>query len=123
MIGLGLLAAVVAGGIASVIRFGISSIFAGRRLPWAVFIVNVIASFIGGLFLGLADLGLIYGGLTVVLIGGIAGGLSTFSTFSVETIQLVQENRVRAAMMSVAANLIGGVLLAALGYGVIVTAL
>lgn len=123
MIGLGLLAAVIAGGVASVVRFGVASIFAGRRLPWAVFIVNVIASFIGGLFLGLADLGLIYGGLTVVLIGGIAGGLSTFSTFSVETIQLVQENRVRAAMMSVAANLIGGVLLAALGYGFIVTAL
>ena len=81
------------------------------RVPWAVLVVNVAGSFIGGVLIGATT-----GDLRVILLTGFCGGLTTFSTFSVETVQLVMARRVRTAALSVAANLVLGVGAAALGY-------
>ena len=80
------------------------------RVPWAVLVVNVAGSFIGGVLIGATT-----GDLRVILLTGFCGGLTTFSTFSVETVQLVMARRVRTAALSVAANLVLGVGAAALG--------
>jgi len=47
---------------------------------------------------------------------GFAGGLSTFSTFGVETVQLFSEGRWRAASVSVALHVVLGVAAAAAGW-------
>jgi CrcB protein len=83
------------------------------RAPWAVLVVNVAGSFIGGLLIGATT-----GDVRLILLTGFCGGLTTFSTFSVETVQLVMERRVRTAMLSVAANLVLGIAAAAIGYAV-----
>ena len=80
------------------------------RAPWAVLLVNVVGSFIGGLLIGATT-----GDLRLILLTGFCGGLTTFSTFSVETVQLVMERRLRAAALSVALNLVLGIGAAALG--------
>jgi CrcB protein len=80
------------------------------RAPWAVLVVNVVGSFIGGVLIGATT-----GDLRVILLTGFCGGLTTFSTFSVETVQLVMERRVRTAALSVAANLGVGIGAAAMG--------
>ena len=64
------------------------------RLPWAVLIVNVVGSLVGGVVLGLAQAGVIGADLRLILLSGFAGGLTTFSTFSVETIQLIDDGPV-----------------------------
>ena len=80
------------------------------RAPWAVLLVNVVGSFIGGLLIGATT-----GDLRLILLTGFCGGLTTFSTFSVETVQLVMERRLSAAALSVALNLVLGIGAAALG--------
>jgi len=111
-------AALAAGATGAVIRYLTARAFAAHpsRLPWAVLIVNVIGSLIGGVVLGLAQAGAWGADARLIVLSGFCGGLTTFSTFSVETIQLTLEGRMRAAVASVAANVVLGVGAAALGW-------
>lgn len=111
------IAAVAAGAAGAVLRYLLSRALAGRDgLPVAVLVVNVVGSGVGGAVLGLAQAGVLSGDIRLILLGGLCGGLTTFSTFSVETIQLVHEGRSRAAALSVALNLLVGVAAAVGGY-------
>jgi fluoride exporter len=110
-------AAAIVGGAATVVRYLVSVAYARRSgLPWAVFTVNVIGSAIGGVAVGLSTTGAISADLRLVLLGGLAGGLTTFSTWSVETIQLVMEHKLRTALGSVVLNLAIGLAAATAGY-------
>jgi CrcB protein len=108
------LAAVVAGALAAVLRYLVSRAFAKQRFPWAVLVVNVVGSALGGAVAATAS-----PDLRLIVLGGLCGGLTTFSTFSVETIQLVQDRRTGTAVVSVAANLVVGVGAAGLAYLVV----
>jgi CrcB protein len=100
------LAVLIAGVIGALARYGTSLAFAGRpSFPWAVLVANVVASTIGGLALGLAYRGAVSSEWRLILLSGLCAGLSTFSTWSVETVQLVQAGRWRTALGSVALNL------------------
>lgn len=111
------IAAVAAGAAGAVLRYLLSRALAGRDgFPVAVFVVNVVGSGVGGAVLGLAQAGVLSGDIRLILLGGLCGGLTTFSTFSVETIQLVHEGRSRAAALNVALNLLVGVAAAVGGY-------
>lgn len=115
------LTVVLTGAAAALVRFGVSTLFARPGFPekgfaWAVLAVNVVGSGIGGGLLALFDRAEISNDLRLVLLTGLCGGLTTFSTFGVETVQLVLAGRVRTAALSVAANLVAGVGAAALAY-------
>jgi CrcB protein len=103
------LATLAAGAIGAVLRYLAARAASRSALPWAVLVVNVVGSAVGGVVLGLAQLGSLSGDIRLVLLTGFCGGLTTFSTFSVETIQLVQSGRWRTAALSVAANLVLGI--------------
>jgi CrcB protein len=110
-------AAALLGGAGAVVRYLVSRAFAKRsELPWAVFIVNVVGSAVGGVAIGLATTGAISPELRLIFVGGLAGGLTTFSTWSVETIQLVAESKLRTALVSVVLNLAIGLAAATAGY-------
>jgi CrcB protein len=110
-------AAALVGGGATVVRYLVSRAYAKRSaLPWAVFTVNVIGSAIGGVAVGLSTTGTISPDLRLILVGGLAGGLTTFSTWSVETIQLLMERKLRTALGSVILNLAIGLASATAGY-------
>lgn len=118
------LLALAAGAVGAVLRYGATRLASGRelRLPWAVFAVNALGCAIGGVVLGLVDTGVIGADARLVVLSGLAGGLTTFSTWSTETVQLVMEGRVRTAVVNVTANLVVGVAAVALA-DVIVRAL
>ena len=101
-------AVVLAGALGAVIRYLVSRWLA---TPFAVLVVNVVGSAIGGVLLATTS-----GDLRLVLLTGFCGGLTTFSTFSVETVQLVLDGKSRVAVLSVVANLVLGIGAAALGY-------
>lgn len=100
-----------AGAVGALLRFATVHLV---RAPWGVLVVNVVGSLLGGAFVGGAD-----GDLRLILLTGLCGGLTTFSTFSVETIQLVLENKVRVALISVGTNLVLGIGAACLGYSAV----
>jgi len=113
------LAMVGAGGIAAVARYLVSLTVTSRRgLPIATFVVNIVGTAIGAAAAGLAHAHIFSPGLELILLTGVAGGLTTFSTWSVETIGLVQKGRWGVAAANVAANLAVGLAVAAIAYSI-----
>jgi CrcB protein len=110
--------ALLAGGLGALLRYATSTLV-GRtpaNLPWAVLLVNVVGSLVGGIVIGLAQSGVIGADARLVVLSGFAGGLTTFSTFSVETVQLALAGRWRTVVGSVLANLLLGIAAAVLGF-------
>lgn len=101
-------AVLVAGAVGAVLRYLAGRAGANARWPWPVLVVNVVASLIAGIAL--------HSGAELVIVTGFAGGLSTFSTFSVETVQLVTTGRWRAATASVVLNVTVGIAAATAGW-------
>ena len=102
-----LVALLVAGALGAVLRYGATTV----SPRWGVLAVNIVGSLIGGIALAALE-----GDAKLVLLTGFCGGLTTFSTFSVETVQAVLDGRVKSAALSVLANLALGTAAAALGY-------
>ncbi|BCW67694.1 hypothetical protein NicSoilB4_24570 [Arthrobacter sp. NicSoilB4] len=107
----------------ALLRFAVDSWFAhhpGRHphWPWATFAVNVVGSFIIGAAMGLTGQLALSPEWQSGLATGLAGGLTTFSSWTTATVRLVSETRYRAAAANIAANLIAGLAAAALGLGV-----
>jgi CrcB protein len=104
------LAAIVAGGIGALARYGTTRAVEARygveRLPRAVLVVNVAGSLVAGGVIGAA--GSAEPGVTYVLVSGFTAGLTTFSTWSVETMQLAMRGRAGAAVRNVLVNLLAG---------------
>ena len=86
------------GGIGSVLR-GLLGNFKGY-LPWGILIANTVASAVAGWAI-LSDQR-----LDLVLVAGLAGGLSTFSTFVGQTWQLLSQQKRLAAFLNVVLNLV-----------------
>jgi len=82
----------------------IYSVF-GRALPYGTFAVNVIGSFAIGLVMemGLRST-LIPATLRVGLTVGFMGGLTTFSTFSYETLMMLEDGRFLASFINIIAS-------------------
>lgn len=111
----------IAGAAGALLRYGVSLVFLRRTdFPRAVLLVNVIGSIIGGTVYGLAERGGLGADLKLVLLTGLAGGLTTFSTWSVETIQLLESGRWRTAIANVVINLMLGLAAAFASYAVVV---
>jgi len=108
------LALVAAGGaLGALARFGVSSAMPRLAFPWHTLVVNLVGSFaLGYLFL---DHGMEHRARLFFAVG-LLGGLTTMSTYSVETIELWREGREALAALNVALNALGAPLLALLGW-------
>jgi fluoride exporter len=101
-------AVLVAGGIGAALRFVLGRAAARASWPWPVLAVNVAGSLIAGVA--------VHTDVALIAVTGFAGGLTTFSTLSVETVQLVEQGRWRTAAASVALNLGLGLAAATAGW-------
>jgi CrcB protein len=109
----------IGGGIGSVARY-LTSVWAAERLgadfPFGTLIVNVVGCYIIGLFMILAtEKDLVPNHWRLLVASGFLGGLTTFSSFSYETLKLAQEGAWPSAAANLAANLTTGLLATWLG--------
>ena len=100
-----------------VLRYGLSQLFDERvgTFPWGILIVNLLGCFI----MGVAFVLLERTPLKLLIMTGILGGFTTFSAFSLITLELFQRGRFDLAIGYVAASVIGCLL--AVWIGVLVT--
>lgn len=85
-------------------------------LPWGTLTVNVVGSLVLGLLTGLAAHHAVPHALVLALGTGFCGALTTYSTFSYETMRLVESRAYLMAGANVAASLVAGMLAAGAGY-------
>jgi CrcB protein len=91
----------LAGGLGAVLRYLLSG-WTGK-LPWGILAANILASFVVGLVLRASDTG---GFMTAVVITGLCGGLSTFSTFSAQTVEFFKAKQVWRGLINLALNFV-----------------
>jgi CrcB protein len=87
--------------------------------PWWTLAINVAGSLALGVFAGVASArGATTSTLTLALTVGLCGGFTTFSTFSVETLALLERGEWQRAGAYVVASVLLGLLAAAAGASV-----
>ena len=111
----------IGGGIGSVTRY-LTSVWAagkfGVGFPYGTLLVNVVGCYLIGLFMVLSTERFVLSTHWRLLItSGFLGGLTTFSSFSYETLKLVEESSFLPAIQNIAANLFTG--LAATWFGIL----
>lgn len=108
-----LIVAVAAGGaVGALARYLVTAAMASRaHPPVAVTLVNVVGSLISGVAMGaISDPALL-----AVVVVGFCGALTTFSTLTVETVQLLVDGRARRAVSGMLVSVIAGTVAVAIG--------
>ena len=98
----------VGGGLGSLCRYGIAYALrdAETVFPYATFWANVVSCIILGVFAGLALKSGWSQNTNLLLLTGFCGGFSTFSTFTMETFQLLQAGDYTNALLNVLISII-----------------
>jgi CrcB protein len=111
-----LVALIAAGGVGAGIRYVIDVVVTrGRReaFPVGILVINVSGSALLGLITGLGTI--VAPDWLAVLGVGLLGGYTTFSTVSVETVQLARRGRRDWALVNLVGTLAAAVVAAAIG--------
>lgn len=112
-----------AGGFAGSIGRYLLSRFLELRIftsfPLGTFTVNVIGCFIMGLLYGLTVKGTASPEIRFLLATGFCGGFTTFSTFSLESLTLLQDGQFWFAFLYIAGSLVAGLAAVWIGFLII----
>jgi CrcB protein len=102
----------VGGALGSVARFWLANMMAvvtGAEFPWGTLLINVVGSFVisffGVLTGSVARFAVPYEARVFVTVG-LCGGFTTFSSFSLQTVELVRTGQVGRAGLYVAASVV-----------------
>jgi CrcB protein len=84
------------GAIGAVARFGVSGLvesWTTASFPWGTLVVNALGSLALGFFLGVVQTASVQPRMRAFVAVGVLGAFTTFSTFSFETVALIQEGQ------------------------------
>lgn len=94
------LAVAVGGGIGTLVRYLIEGVIARRQsspFPLSTLVINVTGSTALGVVVGAVSSGSLPPSVVAWAVGGFLGGYTTFSTFTYETVRLVEDGALRYA--------------------------
>jgi CrcB protein len=101
------LAVALGGAAGALLRYWLSTAtyrLAGSAFPWGTLAVNVLGSLLMGVAFVLVQRGILGEELRLALAVGVLGAFTTFSTFSLDTLVLVQQGAWGRAVANVAAS-------------------
>ncbi len=109
----------IGGGIGSMLRLCLSLLIKPVYMfPLATVSVNCIGSFLIGIIAGLA-IRENHSGWYIFLATGICGGFTTFSAFSLEGLQMLQQQKTGMYLLYTGSNIILGLIFAWLGWKIL----
>ncbi len=100
---------ICAGAVGAPARYLVDGAISSRiesRFPWGTFVINATGSLLLGFLTGLAIYHAFPTTPKIVLGTGFCGAYTTFSTFSFETVRLLEEGALGAALRNVASTAI-----------------
>jgi len=108
----------IGGAVGALLRYTISigvHNLANSDFPWGTLTVNLIGSFLIGLFWQLFDSYSIPPHMRGMLFAGGLGAFTTFSTYSLETVLLLQNGQIKLGLMNTAISATLGIIAVWLG--------
>ena len=112
-----MLLVLIGGGIGSVFRY-LASVAAGRAFgdgfAWGTLIVNLLGCLLIGFIVGCVDRALLSKTFRILFVSGFLGGLTTFSSFSFESVRFLQDNFAKG-LANILLNVVGGLTLTLVG--------
>ena len=106
--------------IGGVLRYSVSVLMrglCGQGFPWGTLLVNLVGCFAFGVIFALfGRYGSTNSGWCLLLTTGVCGGFTTFSTFANESVLMLQNGNWPGFVGYVAASIVVGFALVALGY-------
>lgn len=113
----------IGGGVGALSRYGVSLAAArlfGTGFPWGTFIANMAGCFLIGVIFALVDRwAALTPGARLFLMTGFLGALTTFSTYALETVAAARSGNLLTALTNLAANNVGGIVLAVFGMALV----
>jgi CrcB protein len=109
---------VVAAAVGAPLRYLVDGAIGDRTgdvFPWGTFVINTTGSLLFGFLTGLALYHAFPKAPRLVLGTGFCGAYTTFSTFTFETVELIEEGAVNEAVRNAFGTLVVGAAAAALG--------
>ena len=109
------------GAIGAILRYSCSLYISSRTkgvFPFGTLFVNLVGALIIGILWGIAEERHISYRMKELIFIGILGAFTTFSTYSIETLNLIRYNEIRLAVSNVLVSNISGIVLAYVGYSI-----
>ncbi len=107
------------GALGALLRYWVSNgvyLLTGRDFPYGTLVVNVLGSLLMGfLFIWLLERSLAGTAMRAFVLIGLLGAFTTFSTFSIETLNLVEAGHMGRALLNVLVSVVLSIGAAALG--------
>jgi CrcB protein len=110
----------LAGLVGTLIRYWLAGFVTrqyGEDFPWGTLIVNLIGSFLAGALYHLAEERLLISpALRTVILIGLLGGFTTFSSYGLQTFTLLRDGQLGLATLNVALSNVLGLFMVWAGY-------
>lgn len=97
----------IGGSLGAVARYGLSTFIyhtTNDIFPWGTFVINLTGSFLIGVFIELFDTTIIPSEWRSFITIGFLGAYTTFSTYTLETVNLFRDGEFRLAAINVLTN-------------------
>lgn len=108
------------GAVGSVLRYAGNLLYGNKSFPATTFFINIIGSFVLGIVIGYClKTGTAANNWKLLLATGLCGGFTTFSAFSLENFQLIQEGKLMLSLLYIFSSVILGIAAAWLGLKII----
>ena len=95
------------GALGAVARYGLSGWVqnvAPATFPWGTLCVNTVGSLLIGVFLGISELTSVSPAVRLLFAVGFLGAFTTFSTYSLETLNLFRDKETMLGLMNIGLN-------------------